>query len=60
MGLKKHAAEEIVAKLRQAEVLTAQGHPVAHSIRTIGVTKVNCESSCSTERSSARSTRPES
>jgi transposase-like protein len=32
--------EEIVAKLRQVEVLTAQGRPVAEAIRSIGVTEV--------------------
>lgn len=39
-GTKMHSAEEIVAKLRQVDVLTAQGHPVADAIRTIGVTEV--------------------
>src|SRR4029453_8611392 len=34
---KKHAPEEIVAKLRQVEVLTGQGAPVADAIRAIGV-----------------------
>ncbi len=33
---KKHAPEEIVAKLRQVEVLTGQGTPVAEAIRAIG------------------------
>ena len=37
---KRHTAEEIVAKLRQVEVLTAQGKPVAEAIRSIGVTEV--------------------
>ena len=32
--------EEIVAKLRQVEVLTAQGRPVAEAVRAIGVTEV--------------------
>ncbi len=32
-------AEEIVAKLRQVEVLTAQGRTVAEAIRSIGVTQ---------------------
>ena len=40
MGRKRHTAEEIVAKLRQVEVLTAQGQAVADAIRTIGVTEV--------------------
>lgn len=29
--------EEIVAKLRQADVLIAQGHKIADVVRTIGV-----------------------
>ena len=40
MPKKRHKAEEIVAKLRQVEVLTAQGKPVAEPIRSIGVTEV--------------------
>ena len=40
MSRKRHTAEEIVAKLRQVEVLTAQGRPVAEAIRSIGVTEV--------------------
>ena len=37
---KKHKAEEIVAKLRQVEVLTSQGRPVAEAVRSIGVTEL--------------------
>ena len=37
---KRHTPEEIVAKLRQVEVITAQGRPVAEAIRSIGVTEV--------------------
>ena len=37
---KRHKAEEIVAKLRQVDVLTSQGKSVADSIRAIGVTEV--------------------
>ncbi len=37
MPRKRHKAEEIVAKLRQVEVLSAQGRPVAEAIRSIGV-----------------------
>jgi transposase-like protein len=40
MPRKKHKAEEIVAKLRQVEVLSAQGQSVAEAIRSIGVTEV--------------------
>jgi len=40
MSTKRHKPEEIVAKLRQVEVLTAQGGPVAEAIRSIGVTEM--------------------
>jgi transposase-like protein len=40
MPRKKHKVEEIVAKLRQGDVLTAQGRPVAEAVRSIGVTEV--------------------
>ena len=40
MARKRHTAEEIVSKLRQVDVLTAQGRPVAEAVRTIGVTEV--------------------
>ena len=40
MGRKRHKPEEIVAKLRQVEVLTSQGQSVADAIRLIGVTEV--------------------
>jgi transposase-like protein len=37
---KRHTAEEIVAKLRQVDVLMAQGRPVADAVRSVGVTEV--------------------
>lgn len=37
---KRHEAEEIVTKLRQVDVRTAQGRPVAEVIWSIGVTEV--------------------
>lgn len=40
MPKKRHKPEEIVAKLRQVDVLTAQGRAVADAIRSIGVTEV--------------------
>ena len=40
MSRKRHKPEEIVTKLRQVEVLTAQGRTVAEAIRSIGVTEV--------------------
>ena len=40
MGRKKaHTPEEIVAKLRQVEVLAAPGKAVAEAVRSIGVTE---------------------
>jgi putative transposase len=40
MAGKKHKPEEIVAKLRQVDVVTSQGMPIADAIRSIGVTGV--------------------
>ena len=39
MGRKRHKPEEIVAKLRQVDVLTGQGHSIAEAVRTIAVTE---------------------
>ncbi|MFC0199756.1 IS3 family transposase, partial [Paracoccus rhizosphaerae] len=38
MPQKKHKAEEIVAKLRQVDVLVSQGHSVADAVCSISVT----------------------
>jgi hypothetical protein len=40
MPKKRHKPEEIVAKLRQVDVLTSQGQTVADAVRVIGVTEV--------------------
>ena len=40
MPRKRHKPEEIVAKLRQVDVLVSQGKPVADAVRDIGVTEV--------------------
>ncbi len=40
MPRKRHKAEEIVAKLRQVDVLTSQGQSVADAVRSIGITEV--------------------
>ena len=40
MARKRHKAEEIVTKLRQVDVLSAQGKSIAEAIRSIGVTEV--------------------
>jgi putative transposase len=37
---KRHKPEEIIAKLRQVEVMTGQGASTADAIRSIGVTEV--------------------
>ena len=41
MARKRHKPEEIVAKLRQVDVLVSQGQSVADAIRSIGVTEVS-------------------
>ena len=40
MPRKHHKPEEIVAKLRQVDVLVSQGQNIADSIRQIGVSEV--------------------
>jgi len=40
MPRKKHTPEEIVAKLRQVDVLVSQGTAIAEAVRQIGVTEV--------------------
>ena len=52
MSRKRHKPEEIVAKLRQVDVLMAQGTPVADAVRSIGVTEVGFGTSCWMGRSS--------
>ena len=37
MPRKRHKPEEIVAKLRQVDVLASQGQSIADAVRTIGV-----------------------
>jgi transposase-like protein len=37
---KRHKPEEIIAKLRQVDVLVSQGTTVADAVRSIGVTEV--------------------
>jgi transposase-like protein len=39
MMAKKHKPEEIIGKLRQVEVLTAQGKSIAEAVKTIAVTE---------------------
>ena len=40
MPKKQYKPEEIVAKLRQVDVLTSQGRSVAEAIRSIGISEV--------------------
>lgn len=40
METKRHKPEDVAAKLRQADVLIAQGESVGDVIRTLGVTEV--------------------
>ena len=39
MPQKKHKPEEIVAKLRQVDVLFSQGRSIGEAVRSIGVTQ---------------------
>jgi predicted secreted protein len=39
MARKRHKPEEIVAKLRQVDVLTGQGKSIAEAVKTIAVTE---------------------
>ena len=39
MARRRHKPEEIVAKLRQVDVLTAQGQSIAEAVKTIAVTE---------------------
>lgn len=41
MPRKRYTPEEIVAKLRQVEVMTAQGGSVSDAVKSIGVTEVS-------------------
>jgi transposase len=42
MARKRHKPEEIVAKLRQVDVLTGQGKSIAEAVKTIAVTETTC------------------
>jgi putative transposase len=48
MRRKRHTPEEIVAKLRQVDVLVAPGTPVADAICAIEVTEVSCDRTLAT------------
>jgi hypothetical protein len=52
MPTKRHSPEEIVSKLRQVDVMVAQGLPIATAVKKIGVTEQSSETNCSIARSS--------
>jgi hypothetical protein len=54
MPRKGFRAEEIIAKLREADVLLGQGKKVAEAVEALGVSEVSSGTSCSTARSSTR------
>ena len=60
MASKRHTPEQIVAKLRQVDVLTSQGSTVADAVRSIGVTEVTYGTNCWMARSSTACGRPRS
>jgi putative transposase len=39
MPMKRHALEEIVSKLRQVDVMVAQGQPIVTAVKKIEVTE---------------------
>ena len=47
MPRKRYKPEEIVAKLRQVDVLVSQGASMADAIRQIGVSELVCATNCS-------------
>jgi hypothetical protein len=54
MPRKGFRAEEIIAKLREADVLLGQGKKVAEVVKALGVSEVSSGTSCSNGRSSIR------
>ncbi len=52
MPTKRHSPEEIVSKLRQVDVMVAQGQPIATAVKKIGVTEQSSGTSCLIVRSS--------
>jgi hypothetical protein len=60
MPRRRYKPEEIVAKLRQVDVLVSQGQNMTDAFRQIGVSEVACGTSCSTAKSSTRCGKPRS
>ena len=52
MPRRRYKPEEIVAKLRQVDVLVSQSQNMADAIRQIDVSEVACRTNCSTVKSS--------
>jgi hypothetical protein len=52
MPTKRHTPEEIVSKLRQVDVMMAQGQPIATAVKKIGVTEQGSGTNFSIARSS--------
>ena len=46
MSKKRYTAEEIVAKLRQVDVLVGQGRQLGEAVKSIGVTDTSSGTSC--------------
>jgi hypothetical protein len=57
MPRKGHRADEIIAELRQADVLFGQGAKVAEVVKALMLSEVSSATSCSTGRSSTRCAR---
>ena len=57
MPRKRHKPEEIVAKLRQVDVLVSQGQTVADAVRSIGVTEVTYYTAGGRSSAASRPTR---
>ena len=60
MPRKRYKPEEIVAKLRQVDVLVSQGQSMADAIRQIGVSEVAYGTNCSMAKSFTRCGKPRS
>jgi hypothetical protein len=52
--------EEIIAKLREADVLLGRGKKVGEVVKALGVSEVGSATSCSTARSSTPWRKPRS
>ncbi len=52
MPRKSYRPEDIIAKLREADVLLGQGKKVGEVVKALGVSEVSAGTSCSTGRSS--------